>query len=151
MKSEPSVFSFDDLKKASRKTTSWEGVRNYQARNFMRDRIKKDDWVLFYHSNCAVIGVVGLAQVVRESYPDHTAWDPESKYFDPKSTPENPRWFMVDLQYRKEFKQTITLEQLKQEPTLTTMKVVQKGQRLSVQPVTAQEFKKVCAMGGVKP
>lgn len=142
MKSEPAVFSFDDLKARPGSTDHWEGVRNYQARNYMR-QMKKGDLVLFYHSNCKTPGIVGLAEVVREAYPDHTSWDPSSRYFDPKSTPVNPRWFMVDVRWKKAFAKVVTLPQLRSVPGLSNMKVLQKGQRLSVMPVTREEFEAV--------
>lgn len=147
MKSEPDVFSFTDLKNEPNSTAHWDGVRNYQARNFMRDQMKVGDLVLFYHSNCAVPGVVGVAEVVREAYPDHTARDPESKYFDPKSTADNPRWFMVDVEWKQAFKRTVSLQEMKNTPALAEMKVVQRGQRLSVQPVDKRHFDKVVEMG----
>ena len=147
VKSEPLTFSFDDLRKSPRGTTSWEGVRNYQARNFMRDGMKRGDRVLFYHSNCDPTGVVGVAEVSKEAYPDPTAWDPKSRYHDPKSTPETPVWVMVDIAFKKAFKRMVTLQELKGVPELRAMKVVQRGQRLSVQPVTPEEFDHVCAMG----
>ncbi len=147
MKSEPHVFSLDDLKNAPNSTTHWDGVRNYQARNFMRDKMKTGDLVLYYHSNCDEPGVVGVAEVVKESYPDFTAWNQNSKYFDPKSTSDNPRWFMVDIKWKKAFKKNVTLREMKETPALQNMKVVQKGQRLSVQPVEKADFDKVVEMG----
>lgn len=147
MKSEPDVFSLEDLKKESDSTTHWDGVRNYQARNFMRDEMKIGDLVLYYHSNCDEPGVVGIAEVVREGYPDHTAWESGSKYFDPKSAPENPRWIMVDIKWQKAFKRTVTLHEMKSTPELSDMRVVQRGQRLSVQPVEKKHFDKVVEMG----
>lgn len=148
-KSEPDVFSFDDLKSAPNSTTHWDGVRNYQARNMLRDEIKAGDLVLFYHSSCEEVGVVGVAEVVKGGYPDHAAFDSDSKYFDPKSTSAEPRWFMVDIKWKQEFKHKVTLTELKSTPELSTMKLVQRGQRLSVQPVETSHFKKVCVMGGV--
>lgn len=143
MKSEPDVFSIDDLKEHPKQTTQWEGVRNYQARNFMRDQMKKGDKILFYHSNCQSIGIVGVATVSKEAYPDHFSWDPKSKYFDPKSTKENPRWFMVDVTFDCKFKRVIELQEIKKHPTLKNMQVAKKGQRLSIQPVTSKEFEQV--------
>lgn len=140
MKSEPDVFSIDDLKNCPNSTDSWDGVRNYQARNFMRDDMKKGDIVLFYHSNAKDKGIVGLATVCKESYPDHTALDPKSKYYDPKSSEDNPRWFMVDVKYKKKFKRVVTLEEIKSHPVLKKMLVAQKGQRLSIQPVKQNEL-----------
>jgi len=147
MKSEPDVYSISDLERNT--TTTWEGVRNYQARNFMRDDMKIGDLVLYYHSNTAVPGIVGLARVCKESYPDFTAFDKKSNYFDPKSDPENPRWMMVDVEYLCTFDEVVSLQALKEEKSLSEMKVVQRGQRLSVQPVTLKEFKQVCKMAGV--
>jgi predicted RNA-binding protein with PUA-like domain len=147
MKTEPAVFSFEDLRRRPHAIDHWEGVRNYQARNYMKDEMKKGDLVLFYHSNCAEPGVVGVAEITREAYPDYFAWDRSSRYFDPKSTPENPRWFMVDVTWKKAFRRTVTLKDLKAEPKLRDMKVLRKGQRLSVMPVTRAEFERVSAMG----
>ena len=144
MKSEPDVFSLTDLKNRPNQTACWEGVRNYQARNFMRDDMQVGDRILYYHSNCAEPGIVGLAEVARKAYPDHFARDPESHYYDPKASEEDPRWFMVDVRFRAEFPQTITLKQLKDDEALKEMKVVQRGQRLSVQPVTETEYHHVC-------
>ena len=138
MKSEPETYSIDDLKR--NKVDHWDGVRNYQARNFMRDEMKKGDGVLFYHSNCAVPGVVGMGEVWREGYPDHTAFDKKSKYFDPKSSRDNPRWFMVDIKFRKKFVAFVSLETMKTQKELKEMKVVQKGNRLSITPVMRAEF-----------
>lgn len=147
MKSEPAVFSFDDLKAKPNATDHWEGVRNYQARNYMRE-MKKADLVLFYHSNCKVPGIVGIAEVVREAYPDPTAWDGASRYYDPKSTPQSPRWFMVDVRWKKQFRNAVSLTQLREVPELRGMKVLRKGQRLSVMPVTQQEFEKILELAG---
>lgn len=136
MKSEPDVFSLDDLKNAPKKTTLWEGVRNYQARNFMRDSMKFGDAVLFYHSNCTVPGIVGLAKVSsKKAYPDPSQFDAKSDYFDPKATPENPRWVLVDVTYVKHFKNLISLAEIKEDPLLQNMLVAKRGQRLSIQPV----------------
>jgi predicted RNA-binding protein with PUA-like domain len=146
MKSEPSVFSLKDLKARPRSIDHWDGVRNYQARNYMRG-MKKGDLVLFYHSNCETPGVVGLAEVVREAYPDHTAFDPLSRYYDPKSLRGNPRWFMVDVQWKEDFQRTVSLGEMRNTPALKDMKVLKEGQRLSVMPVTREEFEKVCALG----
>ena len=140
-KSEPGSFSIDDLADSPEQTTCWEGVRNYQARNFLRDEVKVGDGVLFYHSNAKPMGVVGVCEVVRAAYPDDTARDPESKYFDPKATPDNPRWYMVDVKLKKKFADMVTLAQLKETPGLEGMMVCQKGSRLSIQPVTADEWR----------
>jgi predicted RNA-binding protein with PUA-like domain len=149
MKSEPTVFSFDDLKARHKSTDHWEGVRNYQARNYMR-QMKKGDLALFYHSNCETPGVVGIAEVVREAYPDHTAFDPISSYYDPKSKQDNPRWFMVDVKWKEEFLRIVALHEMRNTPELSGMKLMQKGQRLSVMPVTKEEFEKVRSLGMAK-
>lgn len=135
MKSEPDVFSIDDLANRATQTEPWDGVRNYQARNMMRDDMKVGDQIFFYHSNCGEPGIVGIAEVVTEGYPDHTARNPDGKYYDPKATEENPRWFMVDIKYVSKFKRTISLRQLKEMPELIDMPLVRKGNRLSVMPV----------------
>lgn len=145
MKSEPDVYSIDDLRADG--TCFWEGVRNYQARNLLRDQIKKGDGVLFYHSNARPPGVAGVAKVVRPGYPDHTAFDPESPYYDPKSDPESPRWFMVDVAFVEAFAEIIPLSVLQATPELDDMMVTKKGMRLSVQPVSPQEWKIVLALG----
>jgi len=147
MKSEPSVFSFDHLKASPNRTTSWEGVRNYQARNFMRDGMRVGDLVLFYHSNCSHPGVAGLAEVVRAAYPDTSAWDANSPYFDPRSTPESPRWVMVDVKWKEDFRRFVTLSAIRQEPALSGMLLLRKGQRLSILPVTAGEFHTLVTQG----
>ena len=140
MKSEPDAFSIDDLAAMPKKTEHWDGVRNYQARNMMRDQMKKGDLVFFYHSNCKVPGIVGIAQVVREGYPDHTAFDPEDIHYDPKSKPEKPAWYMVDIKFQRKLKRTISLEELKDRPELEEMALVRRGNRLSVMPVSADEW-----------
>ncbi|MEL7082879.1 MAG: EVE domain-containing protein [Cyanobacteria bacterium J06597_1] len=145
MKSEPSEYSIDDLQREG--TTHWDGVRNYQARNFMRDVMQVGDRVLFYHSNTKPPGVAGLATVCRTGYPDFTAWDTADKHYDPKSDPESPTWFMVDIEFAEKFSHHVSLAELKAQPELSGMKVVQRGVRLSVQPVEADHFELVCAMG----
>jgi len=140
MKSEPDVFGIDDLKAMPDKTDHWDGVRNYQARNMMRDQMKKGDKVFFYHSNTAEPGIVGIARVVREGYPDFTAFDPDAKYYDPKSDPDKPRWYMVDIQYVRKLKRVITLAELKAHPELEDFPLVRKGNRLSVMPVTRDQW-----------
>ena len=146
MKSEPEEFGIDDLRTRPRKTEPWDGVRNYQARNFMRDEMKKGDLVLFYHSNCEVPGVVGIAKVVKEGYPDPTAFDPEDKHYDPKSDPDEPRWYLVDVQYVRKTKRTIPLAELKANPALEGMALVRKGNRLSVMPVAPEHWEAILAM-----
>lgn len=139
MKTEPGCFSIDDLKNSPEQTTSWDGVRNYQARNFMRDEMSVEDLVLFYHS-VTEPGVVGVARVVRESYPDHTAWDPQDSHFDPRSTPEKPLWFMVDVQFVEKFPYAVSLKSLRGIAGLEGMELLRKGSRLSVMPVSHKEF-----------
>jgi predicted RNA-binding protein with PUA-like domain len=138
MKSEPGAYSIDDLVKD--KKTHWDGVRNYQARNFMRDDMKIGDQVLFYHSNAEVTGVVGLCEIVKEGYPDFTAFDPEDSHFDPKSKLENPTWIMVDIKIVKKLNRPVTLQEIKQNSKLQDMKLVQRGNRLSVMPIEKKEF-----------
>lgn len=140
MKSEPETFSIDDLIKRPKQTACWDGVRNYQARNMMRDEFKCGDLVLFYHSNCKPPGIVGIAEVVRESYPDHTALDPKSIYYDPKSTAEKLPWCMVDVKFKEKFSHIITLDALREVPALSTMLILRKGNRLSITPVTKAEW-----------
>lgn len=140
MKTEPSAYSIDDLAKEKDKTTSWEGVRNYQARNILRDDVKLGDRVLFYHSACKEPAVVGTATVTRPGYPDHFAWDRKSKYYDRKSDPENPTWYMVDIQLDEKFDRPVTLTELRERKSLKDMVLLQKGSRLSVQPVRKKEF-----------
>jgi predicted RNA-binding protein with PUA-like domain len=149
MKSEPTVFSFDDLRARPGSTDHWEGVRNYQARNYML-QMRKGDLVLFYHSNCEAPGAAGTAEVIREAHPDHTAFDPMSNYYDPKSKPGEPRWFMVDVKWKEAFLRTVTLREMRRTPELSGMKLLQKGQRLSVMPLTKEEFEKVRTLGMVK-
>lgn len=151
MKSEPDVYSIDDL--AAEGRAEWDGVRNYQARNFMRDEMRVGDLVLYYHSNTQPPGVVGIARVASEAYPDHTAFDAASKYHDPKSNREQPRWWMVDIEFVEAFAETVSLEQLKAEAAagpLDEMAVVKRGQRLSVQPVLKQHFTHVLRLAGAK-
>jgi predicted RNA-binding protein with PUA-like domain len=137
MKSEPEVFGIEHLKKMPQKQEHWDGVRNYQARNMMRDQMQKGDLVFFYHSNCEEPGIVG----VKEGYPDFTAFDPESKYYDPKSDADNPRWFMVDVKYKRQLKRTISLRELKQHAdALEGFALLQKGSRLSIMPVSRQQW-----------
>ncbi|WCL49958.1 EVE domain-containing protein [Leptospira sp. GIMC2001] len=139
-KTEPNVFSIEDLKNSPNKTCFWEGVRNYQARNLLRDDIKKGDSVLFYHSRVEPIGIVGLAVVTKAGYPDKFAFEPSHKYFDPKSKPENPTWYGVDVKYVRHFPRVLTLTELKANKELSKMVLTQKGSRLSIQPVTESEY-----------
>jgi predicted RNA-binding protein with PUA-like domain len=148
LKSEPDVFGIDDLAARPKKTEHWDGVRNYQARNMMRDEMKRGDLAFFYHSNTKEPGIVGIMEVVREGYPDFTAWDPKSKYYDPKSTPEDPRWFMVDLRYKRKLKRVITLQELKDEhaEALADLPLLRRGNRLSIMPVTAEQWEYILAL-----
>ncbi len=146
LKSEPDAFSIDDLRKMPGKKDHWDGIRNYQARNMMRDDMKKGDMAFFYHSSCAVPGIVGTVEIVKEAYDDHTALDPESGYYDPKATPENPRWCMVDVKFKKKFKEIIPLTDLKQNKKISTMTLLKKGNRLSIMPVTKAEWNAILAM-----
>jgi len=142
-KSEPSCFSIDDLQHRPKQISHWDGVRNYQVRNMLRDEIKVGDQGFFYHSSCQPPGIVGIMEVVKAGYPDFTAWDINSEHFDPKSTAENPRWFMVDVKFIKKFSRVITLEEIKKHPQLKHMQVTRKGNRLSITPVTAAEWQLV--------
>jgi predicted RNA-binding protein with PUA-like domain len=146
MKSEPGCFSIDTLKENG--TTSWDGVRNYQARNFMMNDMSVGDKVFFYHSNTEVPAVVGLAEVCKEAYPDTTALDRDNMHYDPKATPEKPIWCMVDVKFLRKFEKPVTLREIKDMPELSGMKLVKGGMRLSVQPVTEEEFFCVMAMAG---
>ncbi len=148
-KSEPSVYSFQDLLQEPDQTAWWEGVRNYQARNLLRDRVQVGDGVLFYHSRVSPPVVAGTAVVVRAGYPDDTAWDPSSRYFDPRSTPENPRWYRVDIRADRAFRTPIPLQTLKRTPGLEDMMVTRKGARLSIQPVTPGEWCIILELGGL--
>ena len=141
IKSEPDAFSIDDLKNAPGKKDHWDGIRNYQARNFIRDDMRKGDLAFFYHSNCKPPGIVGICEVVSEAYPDHTAFDPNEKYFDPKSDPENPRWMMVDVKYRRKTRRMISLEEIKQHAErLEGFPLIRKGNRLSIMPVSKDHW-----------
>lgn len=141
IKSEPDAFSIDDLKNAKGKKEHWDGVRNYQARNYMRDEMSKGDPVFFYHSNCKEPGIVGLAEVVSGAYPDHTAFDPNQKYFDPKSDPENPRWLMVDIRYKRKLRRLISLAEIKEHSgRLEGFPLIRRGNRLSVMPVDKKHW-----------
>ena len=134
-KSEPDVFGIDDLAAQPDRTDHWDGVRNYQARNFMRDRMAVGEQGFFYHSNTKVPGIVGVIEIARAAYPDHTAFDPEDPHYDPRSDPDNPRWYMVDVRFVRKLDRTITLTELKEHPELTDLQLVKKGNRLSVMPI----------------
>ncbi len=145
MKSEPNAYSIDDLQRDG--VTYWDGVRNYQARNFMRDDMRIGDKVIFYHSNTKPPAAVGVAEIVRESYPDFTAFDPSELHFDPKSNEEKPIWFMVDIKFIEKFERAVPLQEMKENPKLRNMKLVQRGNRLSVMPISKEEFNEVLRMG----
>jgi predicted RNA-binding protein with PUA-like domain len=140
MKSEPNVFSIDDLKNRPHQTEPWDGVRNYQARNFMKDQMKVGHEVLFYHSNCTPPGIAGVMTVVKEAYPDESQFNKVSNYFDPKSTRESPRWFNVDVKFVRKTK-LLSLPELREHKKLEQMKILQKGSRLSITPITPAEWR----------
>jgi predicted RNA-binding protein with PUA-like domain len=141
IKSEPDEFSIGDLMASKGKRTHWDGVRNYQARNFMRDDMRKGDLVFYYHSNCKEPGIVGIAEVASGPYPDHTAFDPNDKHFDAKSDPENPRWIMVDVRHRRKTKRLISLSEIKQHADrLEGFPLIRRGNRLSVMPVSKEHW-----------
>ena len=145
-KSEPDVFGLHHLKARPGKTGHWDGVRNYQARNFLRDDMKIGDLAFFYHSSCAEPGIAGIVKIARAGYPDHTAWQPDNEHFDPKSTPDRPIWFMVDVQLVRPLARVITLADLKANPALRSMRLLQRGNRLSILPVTAREWHAILKM-----
>lgn len=140
MKSEPNCFSIDDLINEPNSTAHWDGIRNYQARNFMRDSMQVHDKVFFYHSSCKQPGIVGIAEVVSEAYPDHTAWDPNSEHPDSKSTPDKPIWYMVDVKFEKKLDEIISLEELRTYPELANFRLLQRGNRLSIFPVEQHDW-----------
>ncbi len=144
MKSEPDAYSIDDLKRDKREP--WDGIRNYQARNMMRDDMRVGDKVFFYHSNCKEPGVVGVMKIASKPYPDPTQFDPDSNYHDAKSDPDNPRWILVDVAYVKKLKRTITLTEIKAHPELSDMVLTRKGNRLSIMPVTEEEWEIILGM-----
>ncbi|MDA0372523.1 MAG: EVE domain-containing protein [Planctomycetota bacterium] len=148
VRSEPDVYSIDDLARDG--VTCWDGVRNYQARNTLRDDMSVGDGVLFYHSNAKPLAIVGVARVSRAGYPDHTAWDPKTKYHDPKSDPSSPTWYMVDIEFVARFDEPLCRDQLLDEPELAGMALLQKASRLSVQPVTPDEWSRVLKMAGAR-
>ncbi len=149
MKTEPDVFSFDDLMRAKDRTTCWDGVRNFQARNFMRDHMRVGDWVLIYHSNAEPPAVAGIARVVSTAYPDHTAFDPTDDHFDPGSDPESPTWMMVEVQGERALT-PVALGTLRETPGLEAMELLQRGSRLSITPLTKEEWTIVTRLGGVR-
>lgn len=144
MKSEPDAFSIDDLERVS--TEPWDGIRNYQARNMIRDEMKPGDRAFFYHSNTKVPGIVGIMEIVSEPKPDPTAFDPDEKYHDPKSDPDKPRWYLVDVKYIRHTKRVIPLTELKADPALEEMPLVRRGNRLSVMPVTEEQFEHIVSL-----
>ena len=148
MKREPDVYGIDHLRAERQKTDHWDGIRNYEARYFMGDKMKKGDLSFFYHSNCAEPAVVGIMEIVCEAYPDHTQFDSNEKYFDAGSDPANPRWLMVDVRFRRKFKRPVTLRELKSKKRLANMRLVQRGNRLSILPVTATEWRYILQMAG---
>ncbi|MFM7205874.1 MAG: EVE domain-containing protein [Planctomycetaceae bacterium] len=150
IKSEPDVFSIQDLARAKGRITSWEGVRNYQARNFLR-AMKKGDRALFYHSNAAPSAVAGIVEVVREAYPDASAWDQRSDYHDPKASPDNPVWSLVDVKLVEVFPREIPLDELRAHKALAGMELLRRGSRLSVHPVTAAQFRFIAALASRRP
>jgi predicted RNA-binding protein with PUA-like domain len=143
MKSEPEVFGIDDLAKNPGKTTFWDGVRNYQARNFMRDQMQLGDRAFFYHSNCAEPGIAGIIKVVKAGYPDHTAFDRDDPHFDPDSDPDKPRWYMVDVRLERKLQRTITLAELREHASgaLKGLALLQRGNRLSITPVSDEHWR----------
>lgn len=147
MKSEPDVYGFDDLFAAPNQTDMWDGIRNYQARNFMRDSMRVGDKVLFYHSNTKPPGVVGIAEIASKPYTDPTQFDPKEKYYDPKSSEENPRWIVVDVKAIKKLASYVSLQAIKDDPQLANMRLVQKGNRLSIMPVEEKEFELILKLG----
>ena len=144
MKSEPDTYSIDDLQSFG--VDHWDGIRNYQARNFFRDKMQVGDQAFFYHSNCKEPGIVGTMEIVSKAYPDHTAFDPSEKYFDSKSDPENPRWLMVDVRYIRHLDRMITLGELRQQKQIADMKLLQRGNRLSVLPLSKMEWQYILEM-----
>lgn len=145
MKCEPSTYSIDDLKRDG--CSDWEGVRNFQARNYMRDEMRIGDLAFFYHSVVVPPGIAGICRICRESFPDHTALDPKSRYFEPKASAENPIWMMVKVEFVEKFLHYVTLQELKSNPQFEGLKVLQKGSRLSIMPVEAAHFKLICKLG----
>lgn len=149
-KTEPTCFSIDDLSQAPKQSTFWDGVRNYQARNFLRDEIKVGDGVLYYHSTTEPMAIVGMAEVIRDGYPDHTAFDPKADHYDPDSDIHAPTWFMVDIQLTRKFDAPLTRAELQKVPALKEMELLRRGSRLSVQRVTPAEWTAVMKLAGVK-
>lgn len=152
IKSEPDAFSIDDLKNAPKQTEHWDGIRNYQARNFIRDDMQKGDLAFFYHSNCKTPGIVGICEIVSDAYPDHTQFDPNSRYFDSGSTPDNPRWLMRDVKYRRMTKRLVSLTELKgYVGQLDGFPLVRRGNRLSIMPVSREHWDFILSLETEKP
>lgn len=149
LKSEPDVFSFADLKSRPKKTEPWNGVRNYQVRNMMRDDMNLGDLGFFYHSSCPQPGIAGIVKITREAYPDHTQFDPSSEYFDKGSKPEEPRWLMIDVQWQAEFPTFVTLDALRADPKLADLITLRRGNRLSITPVEKSHWDRICKLGGL--
>jgi len=149
-KSEPDVFSFDDLRDRPQRREPWSGVRNFQARNYMRDAMKLGDLALFYHSSCPQPGVAGIIRIASEPYPDPTQFNPADEYFDPKASPEKPVWQLVDVAWAADLVQPVPLETIRSTPELADMLILRKGNRLSITPVTAAEFRRICQLGGLR-
>ena len=147
LKTDPACFSLDDLKKCKNQTTCWDGVRNYQARNFIRDEMKSGDDVLFYYSQSQPNAVFGICTIVKEAYPDPSQFNPKDKHYFPSSDPANPPWYAVDIKFVKEFKKTVSLSDIKGNSKLKNMRLIQRGNRLSVMPETKEEFDEVLKMG----
>lgn len=146
MKTEPDVFGIDDLEKRPNRTEHWDGIRNYQVRNMLRDDMQVGDLALMYHSSCKQPGVVGIMKITRGAYPDHSQFDPESKYYDPNSRLENPRWLMVDVSLDRRLKKLISLQELKVQPPLETMRILSRGNRLSITPVSAAQWQHILSL-----
>lgn len=147
-KSEPDAFSIDDLAAKPNQTEHWDGIRNYQARNYLRDEVKVGDQLFFYHSSCQDVGIAGVAEVVKAAYPDHTQFNPESKYYDPKASLDNPRWVMVDVKFKQKFARVLPLAKIKSMPQIREIGLVKKGHRLSIMPVIESEFKALLSAAG---
>jgi predicted RNA-binding protein with PUA-like domain len=151
LKSEPDVFSFEDLKRRPRRTEPWNGARNYQVRNHIRDDMMPGDLGLFYHSSCAEPGIAGVIAIASEGKPDPTALDPASDYFDPKSDQANPRWFLMDVTWQADFTRFVPLTELREQPKLADLLILRRGNRLSITPVEPAHFDLICKLGGIDP
>lgn len=149
LKSEPDVFSFADLKARPKKTEPWNGVRNYQVRNMIRDQMSEGDLGFFYHSSCPLPGIAGVVKIVREAYPDPTQFDPASEYFDAGSRPETPRWLMVDVRWQADFQTFVSLDMLRADPALADLLILRRGNRLSITPVEKAHWDRICQLGGL--